>query len=153
MDLIEIFYNHFPKISSQQIVLFLFLSIILTAVLVFTVRKKIIKSGQAVCVAGVFVWLFIVFLSTVFSRNPYPEMKYELMPFWSYAYTLQYHSVSMAEEIFLNVLLLMPMGVLLYAAFGRRIDYKNRGSRVCSVVLYRVFTISAETRTFLSGMT
>ena len=26
----------------------------------------------------------------------------------------------MAEEIFLNVLLLMPMGVLLYAAFGRR---------------------------------
>lgn len=121
MDLIEIFYNHFPKISSQQIVLFLFLSIILTAVLVFTVRKKIIKSGQAVCVAGVFVWLFIVFLSTVFSRNPYPEMKYELMPFWSYAYTLQYHSVSMAEEIFLNVLLLMPMGVLLYAAFGRRI--------------------------------
>ena len=83
--------------------------------------KKIIKSGQAVCAAGVFVWLFIVFLSTVFSRNPYQEMKYELMPFWSYAYTLQYNSVSMAEEIFLNVLLLMPMGVLLYAAFGRRI--------------------------------
>ncbi len=65
--------------------------------------------------------MYIVFLSTVFSRNPYPEMKYELMPFWSYVFTIKYRSVSMAEEIFLNVLLLMPMGVLLYTAFGRRV--------------------------------
>ena len=121
MDLIEIFNNHFPKISQKQIVLFLILSILLAAVLIFMVQRKIIKTGQAVCIAGVFVWLYIVFLSTVFSRNPYPEMKYELMPFWSYVFTIQYRSVSMAEEIFLNVLLLMPMGVLLYAAFGRRV--------------------------------
>ena len=120
MDLIEIFNNHFPKISQKQIILFLILSILLAAVLIFMVQRKIIKTGQAVCIAGVFVWLYIVFLSTVFSRNPYPEMKYELMPFWSYVFTIQNRSVSMAEEIFLNVLLLMPMGVLLYAAFGRR---------------------------------
>ena len=137
MDLIEIFNNHFPKISQKQIILFLILSILLAAVLIFMVQRKIIKTGQAVCIAGVFVWLYIVFLSTVFSRNPYPEMKYELMPFLVLCF---YHTESQRIHGRGNIFECTSADAHGSAAV-RGIwqtfwDDQDNCGRICSVVLY-----------------
>lgn len=80
-------------------------------------RRKRISRVQSIAMVLLAVYTFLVFASTVFSRAPMSSYRYELMPFWSYREILA-GSKSLFWEDVLNVILLLPMGILLPAAMG-----------------------------------
>lgn len=119
MDLYEIFIHQNPPWSPGETVcfaVFLFLLFISVTVLV---RKKKIKAVQGAAVLLIYIFLFVVFASTVFTRVPTPEPNCELQLFWSYRYVIENRSAGMLEEILLNCILLLPLGVLLPFALHR----------------------------------
>lgn len=120
MDLIEVLNEQFPVITGKQILIYMILIILLGTLLGAQICKKRLKGWQAVCLLAAFTYLYLVLLSTVYSREMLKERHCELMPFWSYVYTWQHKSKSMAEEIFLNVLLLVPAAVLILATVKNR---------------------------------
>ena len=62
------------------------------------VRKKKIKAVQGAAVLLIYIFLFVVFASTVFTRVPTPEPNYELQLFWSYRYVIENRSAGMLER-------------------------------------------------------
>lgn len=68
--------------------------------------------AQSLAATLLTAYVFLVFASTVFSRTPGEYYSYELIPFWSYR-----EIVNGSEDLFwedvLNVILLIPMGILL----------------------------------------
>ena len=110
MDLYEIFIHQNPPWSSGETVCFaVFLCLFFMSVTVL-VRKKKIKAVQGAAVLLIYIFLFVVFASTVFTRVPTPEPNYELQLFWSYRYVIENRSAGMLEEILLNCILLLPLG-------------------------------------------
>lgn len=51
---------------------------------------------------------------TVFGRTETAEVKYNLMPFWSYIATMRGEGVNLMRVNFLNVVMFVPLGVLLW---------------------------------------
>lgn len=113
MDLVEILNEQFPVITGKQILIYIILFILLGIFLSVLIYENHLKKWQAVCLLAAFSYLYLVLLSTVYSRQMLPERHCELVPFWSYVYTWKHKSVSMAEEIILNVFLLVPAAVLI----------------------------------------
>lgn len=75
------------------------------------------KSFSRKTAVGLLVtWLILVLSSTVLSRMPFEGKHLELHLFWSY----RAHSVTLLKEDFLNLFLLLPVGVLLPVAGVRR---------------------------------
>jgi glycopeptide antibiotics resistance protein len=64
-------------------------------------------------------YVFLVFSSTVFSRNVSLSRQYNLLPFWSY-YEIAAGDKQLFVEDILNVFLLMPVGLLLPLVFRNR---------------------------------
>ena len=75
---------------------------------------------QFVCAMMLFIWLYWVFASTVFCRTQYSEYHYNLKLFWSYEFMQAYPHSYMLQEIVLNILMLLPVGVLFPVAFDCR---------------------------------
>ncbi|MGI6006227.1 MAG: VanZ family protein [Ruminococcus sp.] len=97
--------------------------LLLTAITAFLLhRKKLVKTLQAVAICGMVNYLGIVFASTVFTRPLTENFTYELEPFWSWKKVLFEHSMESLEEIVLNCLLLLPIGLLLPALAGRKVN-------------------------------
>ena len=57
---------------------------------------------------------------TVFGRAEAAEVKYNLMPFWSYIATMRGEGVNLMRVNYLNVAMFVPLGVLLWCAMGKR---------------------------------
>lgn len=51
---------------------------------------------------------------TVFGRAEAAEVKYNLMPFWSYIATVRGEGVNLMRVNYLNVAMFVPLGVLLW---------------------------------------
>lgn len=83
-------------------------------------KAKRIKSTQVIAAILLFLFLSVVFASTVFTRTP-GIRQYELIPFWSWYEIFVNCRVGLLRENILNVLLLFPMGILLKPLFGRKI--------------------------------
>ena len=47
-------------------------------------------------------------------------MQYDFMPFWSYLATMRGEGVNLMQLNFLNVVMFVPMGLLLWCAMGKR---------------------------------
>ena len=73
-------------------------------------RKK--NSRTAVDVACLTAYLFLIFSSTVFSRDVQAAFEYNLTPFWSY-WAIYQGDTALVTEDFFNVLMLLPVGLLL----------------------------------------
>lgn len=119
MDLYQIWTAHNRPWSMREIVLFL---IILSVCSFFSIRaahRHQIKIYQALASLALLVYLGVVFASTVFTRMP-TVRQYELIPFWSWYEVFIKHSRSLLVEN-LNILLLLPAGVLLPIIFARRL--------------------------------
>ncbi len=82
----------------------------------FRGQQKITKT-QSAAVVLLTVYIFLVFASTVFSRAPKAYYTYELVPFWSYREILK-GSRELFWENILNIVMLLPIGVLLPLACG-----------------------------------
>lgn len=120
MDLYQIRTAHNRPWSMREIVLFL---IILSVCSFFSIRaahRHQIKIYQALASLALLVYLGVVFASTVFTRMP-TVRQYELIPFWSWYEVFIKHSRSLLVENLLNILLLLPAGVLLPIIFDRRL--------------------------------
>ena len=120
MDLYQIWTAHNRPWSMREIVLFL---IILSVCSFFSIRaahRHQIKIYQALASLALLVYLGVVFASTVFTRMP-TVRQYELIPFWSWYEVFIKHSRSLLVENLLNILLLLPAGVLLPIIFARRL--------------------------------
>lgn len=84
-------------------------------------RRGILKKSQVAALALALLYLGIVFASTVFTRVPAAEAKYELELFWSWRKAFLEHNRQALLEILLNGILLLPLGALSPVVFGRRI--------------------------------
>ncbi|MGP8313507.1 VanZ family protein [Enterocloster aldenensis] len=80
-------------------------------ILVILVKKRYLRGGQALAMELLNVYLFLVLSSTVFSRTMTDDYHYELLPFWSYL-EIYRGNTYFIQENFLNILMLMPVGVL-----------------------------------------
>lgn len=120
MDLYQIFITHIRTWTFREIMALSV--IILFAVCVFIhllLHHKIVLS-QAVSGLLLILFLAVVFGSTVFTRAPKSYYNYELELFWSWREVLQGNSVRLKENL-LNMLMLLPAGLLLPVVAGRKL--------------------------------
>lgn len=70
------------------------------------------EPGRRVCLAALIAYLFLVFSSTVLDR-PIVSQNLQLTPFWSYRWIFLYHDRLLLTEVLLNVVMMVPVGLLL----------------------------------------
>lgn len=74
---------------------------------------------QALSLAAVFVYMFLVLASTVLSRSTRETYTYQLELFWSYRAWMAGSTIAL-WEIISNILMMMPYGFLLPLARGKK---------------------------------
>ena len=85
-------------------------------------------------------YLIILFVFTVFGRWEMPEYEYELELFWSYSRGMTINGREMMRQIIMNILMLVPIGVILPSIIGDRFKRKL----TCGIVtILTGFVISA----------
>ena len=80
-------------------------------------KKQKMNVRQAVCLVLLTFFLLLVVTSTVFGRNP-GKRRYNLTLFWSYT-EIALGSKKILWEVLLNVVFLIPAGVLLPLVYNR----------------------------------
>lgn len=98
-----------PRIQIEYYVIACLIAIL---IIVFGRRKRNIAAK-----AALIVYMFLVLASTVFSRPIMPYRIAMIVPGWSIISMIQTGSKGLAAEIILNVLMLVPVGVLLPLAY------------------------------------
>ena len=117
MDIVELWRIYWPDWTQQTILAGVVLvSIVCFPQLVRLMQKKIkwisfLSSGMLL------TWLYWVYASCVLCRNSYEDYHYNLQLFWSYAFMKQYPHSYMLQEILMNMVMLLPVGVLFPIAF------------------------------------
>lgn len=132
MDLYQIITTHNRPWSFMEITLFLITFLIMLSTVILSLRRKRISLSQALGILLLFVYLAIVFESTVFTRNP-GVRTYQLELFWSWKEILgigecgrtgsMTQKSSLLEENILNILLFLPIGLLLSLSCRRKISW------------------------------
>lgn len=130
MDIYRILANHNRLWSAGETVTFFILLMVLLCYEVELLKQKKICVSQAVTAVILFIFLAIVFESTVFSRT-LGKRQYQLEILWSWKELIRpkgrLGAVSpgeLLEEIILNVMLLFPVGVLLPIIFKRNLSWR-----------------------------
>ena len=85
------------------------------------------------------MYLIFVFASTVFTRHVTTGKHYESEIFWSYTRGIDTYGIEMVHEIVLNILMLMPIGVLFPIVIKR-----SRHKMILTVVFGILITVSIE---------
>ncbi len=111
MDLYQTFIKHNRTWTVGELVIFLISLIIIVIYVCNLLSRKHIVLSQAVAGLLLFLFLGVVFGSTVFTRIP-GERQYKLELFWSWKRVLNGDSGLLKENL-LNCILLIPMGLLL----------------------------------------
>ena len=130
MDVYQILIIHNRPWSSGEIVAFLILLLVILCYEIELISQKKIYISQAVSFIILFVFLAIVFESTVLSRRS-GTRKYHLEIFWSWKAIVEsigkkeisFRSELLKENL-LNMILLFPVGVLLPIVMKRKISCK-----------------------------
>ncbi len=108
----NIFLAHNRPWTQREAVVFLILLFLVSSVLVYGVRQKRLSLRQAAASLVLFLFLALVFASTVFTRMT-AQRSYELIPLWSWYHVIVYRDQAMLQEILLNIVLFVPAGLLL----------------------------------------
>jgi glycopeptide antibiotics resistance protein len=100
-------YNGIPTYAYEMLVSIAVLGI------VFSLIWKGGRSGRYI--EGLFYleYIVLIFFSTAIFRHTHSERQFNFTPFWSYA------SCDSYEEIYMNVLVFIPLGFLLGWTFGK----------------------------------
>lgn len=101
-------------VSLIYIVLSVFLSLLFTFVYYRKYRKKIDACGLFLLLA----YVGAAFSWTVFCRTIKPREYYGMVPFWSY-WAIRQGETALISENLLNILLLLPTGILYPLAMGQ----------------------------------
>lgn len=99
-------------ISFDEIKYGIIFGVLLFALLLFLHTRKKYPFWRMMAALLLYVFLFVIFASTVLSRPDYGVYNYETELFWSYRYVIERESREMARQIFLNMLVLIPAGFL-----------------------------------------
>lgn len=123
MDIYQIFMTHNREWTIREMVCFAGLMAVVGCILTVCVRSQRIEKSQGVAIFVLFLFLGIVFGSTVFTRTV-TVRHYELIPLWSWGEVIFRKDWELLQEIFLNILLLLPMGFLLPFAANHSISWR-----------------------------
>lgn len=95
--------------------------LVITIIIIAVCRcRKKISIIQAMAILAMVIFFAIVFASTVFTRTS-TVRRYELVPFWSWLTIIRYHDRSLLKENILNLILLLPAGILLPLLLNHRV--------------------------------
>lgn len=125
MDIYQIIITHNRAWTIREVICFSVVFCLALILALRLLRKKKINVPQAVSGLLLLTFLAVVFGSTVFTRNPGSEPKYELELFWSWKKVIYEGSRSLLKENLLNMILLFPMGILLPVVRWRRLSWRQ----------------------------
>ena len=125
MDIYQMVMNQNPQWSCSEIKCFGVLLILLLDILFKLYKKDKICFSQCIAYLALFIYLWTVLESTVFTRIPQAHPQYELQVFWSWKAIFHYHDRELLKENILNCMLLMPYGCMIPVAVGKRISWKK----------------------------
>lgn len=123
MDLYQILITHNRLWTVREINFFMILFLILIGILLKLLKGKKLSRVQFLGWIALYVFLSIIFASTVFTRTQ-GERVYELVPFWSWWEVVFNHNMGLLEENILNIILFLPIGGIL-AIVSKRIGWKH----------------------------
>lgn len=141
----RIILTHNRAWTVRELVFFFIIFLGVTFIGSTLLKKKKIKVSQLISGEISFFFLVVVLASTVFTRTSNGVHTYELIPFWSW-YEIITGNTALFEEIVLNMILLLPAGMLLPFVFDKKIKwYKafvlgfmfSASIEVCQLVLCR----------------
>lgn len=124
MSLYESLMKYNPQWSHlelQWIAIVLLMSLAAACCLLY--RRKIVWS-QAVSGVCLLIVLLMIFGTTVFTRQSGEEIQWQIRPFWSWKQALS-GDREMLREILLNIVLLLPVGVLLPVTLRRPLRWQS----------------------------
>ena len=148
MDIYQIIITHNRSWTIREIIAFAVVFLSAVFIVAILLRQKKIVIMQAVSCLLLLIFLMIIFGSTVFTRSP-GVRQYQLEVFWSWKELLKIGKCgrlgnSMADgllqENLLNVLLLLPVGLLLPGVFNRRLKW--RWGLIVGIVASSVIEVS-----------
>ena len=131
MDIYQIIITHNHSWTVREIAAFAVVFLISVYWAVRLLKQKKIVTVQAIAGLSILTFLAIVFASTVFTRTP-GTRQYQLELFWSWKEILGIGKCGrlgstadggLLQENLLNILLLLPAGILLPGVFNREMKW------------------------------
>ena len=130
MDIFQTIISHYPKWSKIELI-----TVIIVMIISFIILERYYKKNKITKTQMCFSILFVIYLlhvygSTVFSRLP-STRKYQLEVFWSWKEII--HPIGrlgtasrydLFLENILNIVMLLPIGIFLPLAYGKKMDWK-----------------------------
>lgn len=77
------------------------------------IRRGSLWLSQAVSWELMFIYFSMIFAAAVFTREPYAQRMYEMIPFWSWRKVLIDENVYLLRENLLNIAFFFSLGVFL----------------------------------------
>lgn len=118
----RIILTHNRAWTIRELVFFFIIFLGVTFIGYMLLKNKKIKVSQFIAGESLFLFLVVVLASTVFTRTSNGVHTYELIPFWSW-YEIITGNTALFEEIVLNMILLLPAGMLLPFVFDKKIKW------------------------------
>lgn len=125
MDLYQIYQNQIRPWPTWVTILFIFGFGILLFLNLFFHKRKRTKVYQIIESITLYIYVFIVLSSTLFTRVQMPQHMANLKLFWSYQYIYVTKDMGLLQEVILNIFMLMPIGILIPITFGKRVNFSK----------------------------
>lgn len=112
--------------------------IVLSIVLIsFCIFDKI-TLGQVFASILLYIYMFSVLSSVLFTRRFGVSSKYELMLFWSYLKIIKNHDIGLLIQVLLNCVMLLPIGFLLPLSISSDLSW------IWCFIICLIFSVSIE---------
>lgn len=133
MDLGQLIIAYNPAWTRFELEFFLVVFAVVAVVLALLVRARRLRRYQMVAGLVLLTYVAVVYASCVFTRTPTGRHMASLVPFWSWGEVISHRDRGLLKENLLNLVLLLPAGVLLPWARGRSMRAWELAA--CGVVL------------------
>ncbi len=122
MDIFQIIIDYNPTWTRQELIAYCFLITAYAIIGGNYVKQKRLTISQYISIGLLISFIVVAFGSTVFTRTPSGKCKYNLKIFWSWEKVLKGNKFLLQENL-LNMVMLMPMGILLPFCVRRRVKW------------------------------
>ncbi len=119
MSINELVVHYSPKWSmGEWIIAIVFALLFLSALL--WLRPFNISKKQALAIWSLAIYLIFIYCGAVFTRKNYTIRRFMLEPFWSYRWGIPKYGLIIIQEIILNIIMFLPVGLLLPIIISNR---------------------------------